>query len=276
MTTLYDPVSWQSGDAVNLTRLDAMDDGIRGVMPVGAMMAWPLPDPPTGFLVLNGAEVSRASYPELWAFVNAEGLAGTGKPYGVGDGSTTFVLPNLQGRVLRGVPVGENAGETGGSGLHAHANPSTSSAGAHAHGNPNTSSVANHSHSNPNTSTVGDHQHSIPDSGNHNHSFSDSFTTGGPSSTVSAGGTGLVASFQHSHSGSVSGTTSSAGNHDHGGVTVGNGQHAHSIGNTGSAGGHAHSVGDTDAVVAHSHAQADTTVSDSWPPYMNMYWIVAT
>ena len=45
---------------------------------------------PTGFLLCNGAAVSRATYAALFAII------GTG--YGVGDGATTFNVPNLQSR----------------------------------------------------------------------------------------------------------------------------------------------------------------------------------
>lgn len=45
---------------------------------------------PTGFLLCDGAEVSRATYAALFAI--------TSTTYGVGNGSTTFNVPNLQGR----------------------------------------------------------------------------------------------------------------------------------------------------------------------------------
>lgn len=42
--------------------------------------------PPDGTLVADGSEVSRASYPELFAKI--------GTTYGAGDGMTTFALPD--------------------------------------------------------------------------------------------------------------------------------------------------------------------------------------
>lgn len=48
---------------------------------------------PTGYLEANGALVSRATYPALFAAI--------GTTYGVGDGNTTFQLPNVQGDFLR-------------------------------------------------------------------------------------------------------------------------------------------------------------------------------
>jgi len=49
---------------------------------------------PTGFLAANGAAVSRVTYAALFAV--------TGTTFGVGDGSTTFNLPDLRGEFIRG------------------------------------------------------------------------------------------------------------------------------------------------------------------------------
>jgi microcystin-dependent protein len=48
---------------------------------------------PTGWLKANGASISRTAYANLFAVI--------GTSYGVGDGSTTFVLPDLRGEFLR-------------------------------------------------------------------------------------------------------------------------------------------------------------------------------
>lgn len=50
---------------------------------------------PTGWLLCNGAAVSRTTYSALFAVVSTT--------YGVGDGSTTFNLPNFQGIFPRGL-----------------------------------------------------------------------------------------------------------------------------------------------------------------------------
>lgn len=50
-----------------------------------------------GFLVANGAEVGRATYPDLCAVYESVGF-----PWGAGDGSTTFNLPNLIGKFPEG------------------------------------------------------------------------------------------------------------------------------------------------------------------------------
>lgn len=49
---------------------------------------------PTGWLKANGAAVSRATYADLFAYI--------GTTYGVGDGTTTFNLPDMRGYFARG------------------------------------------------------------------------------------------------------------------------------------------------------------------------------
>ncbi|MBI5219740.1 MAG: tail fiber protein [Bacteroidia bacterium] len=50
---------------------------------------------PTGYLLCDGSAVSRTTYAALFAAM--------GTAYGSGDGSTTYNLPDLRGRFLRGV-----------------------------------------------------------------------------------------------------------------------------------------------------------------------------
>ncbi len=77
------------------------------VMPSGAMLQWPTATAPTGFLVCNGAAVSRTIYSALFAVV--------GTTFGAGDGTTTFNLPDFDNRF--GVGAGDlyAVGATGGS-----------------------------------------------------------------------------------------------------------------------------------------------------------------
>lgn len=53
---------------------------------------------PAGWLKCNGALVSRTAYAALFAAI--------GTTYGVGDGATTFGLPDLRGEFLRGLDDG--------------------------------------------------------------------------------------------------------------------------------------------------------------------------
>lgn len=64
---------------------------INIAIPVGTVIWSANPAVPSGYLPCNGAAVGRATYPELFAAI--------GTTYGSGDGSTTFNLPNLMGKV---------------------------------------------------------------------------------------------------------------------------------------------------------------------------------
>jgi len=68
--------------------------------PVGSIILYPGASAPTGYLICDGAAISRTTYSDLYAVI--------GTVYGIGNGSTTFNLPNLKGRV----PVGLNSAET--------------------------------------------------------------------------------------------------------------------------------------------------------------------
>lgn len=89
----------------------SLDYKMRVNNPVGEIALWATSTAPTGWLIADGATVSRSTYSALFAVL--------GTTYGAGDGSTTFGLPNLKGKV----PVGRDAsdtafdtiGETGGS-----------------------------------------------------------------------------------------------------------------------------------------------------------------
>lgn len=62
---------------------------------------------PEGYLLCDGSAVSRTTYALLYAVI--------GDTYGAGDGSTTFNLPDLRGRVVIGVAGTHALGSTGGS-----------------------------------------------------------------------------------------------------------------------------------------------------------------
>ena len=62
-------------------------------VPTGCVMAYMGKTVPSGWLLCNGAKISRTTYANLWTAL--------GKP-NTGDKSTTFTLPNLTGRFLEG------------------------------------------------------------------------------------------------------------------------------------------------------------------------------
>lgn len=82
--------------------------------PIGTIIPFAGELLPDGFLFCNGAAVSRTTYSELFAVI--------GTRYGAGNGSTTFNLPNLKGRVTVGQDTSDTSfdvvGETGGEKTH--------------------------------------------------------------------------------------------------------------------------------------------------------------
>ena len=73
------------------------------------------------WLKLDGRSLSRTTYATLYEWANTRSLIGS--VFGVGDGSTTFTLPNPQGRspIVAGSGTGlstRNQGDTGGTETH--------------------------------------------------------------------------------------------------------------------------------------------------------------
>jgi microcystin-dependent protein len=64
------------------------------VAPAGSIIWYAANTAPNGYLKANGANVSRTTYAALFAAI--------GTTFGVGDGSTTFGLPDLRGEFVRG------------------------------------------------------------------------------------------------------------------------------------------------------------------------------
>lgn len=60
-------------------------------VPVGCAMDWFSDTPPDDWMLCQGQAISRTEYSELFTII--------GTTYGVGDGLTTFNLPDFRGRV---------------------------------------------------------------------------------------------------------------------------------------------------------------------------------
>lgn len=132
------------GDAVRLSQ-------ITNVTPLGTVVDFAGSTAPDGWLFCFGQAVSRVDFAGLFAIV--------GTAYGIGDGSTTFNLPDLRGRVsagrddmggtsanrLTGLSGGVNGDDLGGAGgseshtlttgqLAVHDHGDVTAAGGHSHG----------------------------------------------------------------------------------------------------------------------------------------------
>lgn len=284
MTTAYEKQTWTPGSSpLSSSRMSHIEDGIADSRLVGECIFAPVVLP--GFLALDGSELSRTgSFSRLFDWADAEGLIGSF--FGPGDGSTTFTLPDFRERFPRGVPAAGTVGNVGGSESHGHASGgNTGSAGGHAHSQPSTASAGAHAHSNPATGAAGSHDHAFSGAttspaGSHSHSFSDSFVTGGPSSLADTQvGVSGAAHATHSHSGSVSGTTGSGGNHTHTldvNDMTDEGSHSHSQSDTGSGGNHSHSNPNTASAPNHSHTVPQVDETTTRPPYIDVIWQIRT
>jgi len=73
----------------------------------GEIRMWSAAAAPAGWLLCNAAEVSRATYATLFAVISTT--------YGIGDGSTTFNLPDFRGRT----PIGAGTGDATDATAHA-------------------------------------------------------------------------------------------------------------------------------------------------------------
>lgn len=87
-----------AADAITKAQLDALAASIAAqLVPTGVVNFTTAATAPTGWLIANGAAVSRTTYAALFAVISTT--------YGVGDGSTTFNIPDLRGEFLRGLDL---------------------------------------------------------------------------------------------------------------------------------------------------------------------------
>jgi microcystin-dependent protein len=94
--------STNSGNAISLSGnavVSITPNTTTFSVPTGTLLQYAAATAPTGYLICNGTAVSRTTYSALFAVLSTT--------YGTGDGSTTFNLPDLRGRVAVG--LGSNA-----------------------------------------------------------------------------------------------------------------------------------------------------------------------
>jgi len=141
-----------SSDAVTFSQLATLS-------PAGSIVMYGGASAPSGWLLCDGSAVSRAGYASLFAIV--------GTTFGVGDGATTFNLPDLRQRFPLGKAAsgtGATLGSTGGSIDHTHGMQNhTHSIASHTHTMKNhTHTVNSHSHTmQAHTHTVNAHDHTM-------------------------------------------------------------------------------------------------------------------
>jgi microcystin-dependent protein len=163
-------------DGANLT-------GIEGI-PTATIVPWSSASVPTGFLECNGQTVSRSTYAALFAII--------GTTYGAGDGSSTFLVPDLQDNVAVGKSNNKALASTGGANTVA----STGNVGG---------TTANATLS---ASQLAPHSHPYQKA-NANQPGSNGSPKGGSSIPANTGNTGSGSGHQHNMSATFTGDSTS-------------------------------------------------------------------
>lgn len=132
-------VSTAPTNSSHLTNKEYVDKS----MPVGSIIAYAGSSVPNGWVVCDGSAISRTTYAGLYSVC--------GTYYGSGDGSTTFNVPNLTDKFIRG---GSTRGTSGGS-----TSITTSNMPSHDHGGATGSSNATHNHGTVSTGGESGHTH---------------------------------------------------------------------------------------------------------------------
>lgn len=213
-------------------RWAAASSSSGAVVPTGTILPFAGSSVPAGgFLLCDGQAVSRSDYSALFNTINIT--------YGAGNGSSTFNVPNLRGRV----PVGFASGDTGTDSFGVLAGTpgnkittmiSGTSPGqnevqvpGHAHGITFTAGGGAHGHANVSTGTQDTaHSHGVTSvtGGNHAHDYKFFNNTGSGTNTFGIGAVGV------NSSGSSTNSTVANPSHTHS-VTLGNesANHSHSL-----------------------------------------------
>jgi len=198
----------------------------EALVPIGGIVPFGRTTAPAGWLACDGQPVNRiGTYAALFAAI--------GTTWGVGNGSTTFNVPDLQDRYLRhaGATFSGAIGTTQSDEVKSHAHTaSTNSTGAHTHTVSGTAaSDGAHTHTASTNST-----------GAHTHTFK-------AQSLASAAGGGYALANNNDNFGSnltgLNNAINSAGNHSHTVTVNSGGAHTHSVsGTAASAADHSHTV----------------------------------
>lgn len=221
------PTAPTPGSTDNSTKV-ATTAFVRTILPPGVVVAFAGSAAPTGWLLCDGTLQNRTTQAALFSAI--------GTLYGAGDGSTTFGIPDLRGRV----PVGKDSGTfatmgaVGGEQTHLLT----------------TTEIPSHTHTFTTGTESADHTHSGVTGGRsaaHTHTYTQSAVVG----TAGAG------SFQDVVVGWTNQSTSTESS-----------DHTHSFTTGGRSAAHTHS-GTTDATgggTAHNNLQ----------PYQVVNWIIKT
>lgn len=208
----------------------------------------------TGWVLCNGTAISRTTFSALFAIINTK--------YGIGDGSTTFNVPDMRGRFAVGfvdtatgndrVVAATPLGKTGGLEnvaitivqLPAHNHAITVNSSSHNH-SASTAAAGSHAHAGSTASAVGDHQH-----------------PGSWSNAEAGGGDKEIQSWN----GNTNWYTGPAGAHSHNLSITNQAAHSHTV--TVNSGSHNHT--------GSSASVGSGQLHENTPPFLTMNYIIKT
>lgn len=215
-------------------------------IPTGTIMPYSASAAPAGYLLCDGAAVSRTTYSTLFALI--------GTDFGVGDGSSTFNVPNLKGKVPVGIDSGQTEfdtrGETGGAKTHTL---TSSQMPAHDH------STGSFAISNEGTHTHGAGTYAVGNESGHTHQLNFDYKT-----SLSAGGGTVAVTDIDNQTGASPGTDATA-------ITASGASHTHSFSGTSGAGAsHSHSLSGS------SGSAGSGSSHNNLQPYIALHYIIKT
>jgi microcystin-dependent protein len=104
-------MAFTPGQVLTAAQMNALE---AATLPTGAITMYGAASAPTGYLLCDGTAVSRVTYAALFTAISTT--------YGPGNGTTTFNLPNLKGKVPVGLDSADATfdalGDTGGAKTH--------------------------------------------------------------------------------------------------------------------------------------------------------------
>lgn len=121
LSTLLTPENWQETDGglsiedtiavlaeIFLTTSENCPTGGGATMPIGAVIPFATSLVPSNYLICDGSQYARSSYPDLYDILAAEFIID----------ADNFVVPDLRDRMVKGTPSPGNVGTVGGAATH--------------------------------------------------------------------------------------------------------------------------------------------------------------